>query len=189
MKALVFLAVGKVGIVDKPIPDPGPNDAVVKTTASLICTSDVHTVRGVIEIPSGRGLGHESVGVVYKVGKNVTRCKEGDRVAVCAITPCGHCENCQRGFTSQCGGMLGGYKYTTQERAVAESNRGRHFIGSPAAVAAQLHEFLRAVPANELIVTSMIHAPATRLRSYELLAHGVALPVTHDARASDSVLR
>jgi threonine dehydrogenase-like Zn-dependent dehydrogenase len=114
MKALVFLEIGKVGIVEKPMPDPGPNDAVIKTTASLICTSDVHTVRGVIEIPSGRGLGHESVGVVYKAGKNVTRCKEGDRVAVCAITPCGHCDNCQRGFTSQCGGMLGGYKYTTQ---------------------------------------------------------------------------
>ena len=60
MKALVFLEVGKVGIVEKPIPDPGPSDAVVKTTASLICTSDVHTVRGVIEIPSGRGLGHEA---------------------------------------------------------------------------------------------------------------------------------
>src|SRR5262245_55939501 len=68
MQALAFLGIGKVGIVDKPVPDPGPNDAVVKTTASLICTSDVHTVRGVIPIPEGRVLGHESVGVVHKVG-------------------------------------------------------------------------------------------------------------------------
>ncbi len=114
MKALAFLGIGRVGVVDKPIPEHGPNDAVIKTTASLICTSDIHTVRGVISIPEGRVLGHESVGVVYKVGANVTMFKEGDRVAVNAITPCGRCNFCQQGFSSQCGGMLGGYKFTTQ---------------------------------------------------------------------------
>lgn len=124
MKGLAFLKIGKVGVVEKPIPEPGPNDAVVKTTASLICTSDVHTVRGVLEIPELRLLGHESVGVVYKRGANVTRCKEGDRVAVCAITPCGRCEFCQRGYPSQCGGMLGGYKFTMQR----EGNLAEYFL-------------------------------------------------------------
>ena len=114
MKGLAFLGVGKVGVIEKPIPDPGPNDAVIQTTASLVCTTDVHTVRGVIPLPAGRLLGHESVGVVYKVGTQVTRCQEGDRVAVCAITPCGRCDPCQRGYSSQCGGMLGGYKFTGQ---------------------------------------------------------------------------
>lgn len=90
-------------------------DAVIKTTAAFVCTSDVHTVRGAIAIPSGRLLGHEAVGIVHKVGKGVSLFREGDRVAVNAITPCGRCDNCQRGFTSQCGGMLGGYKYTTQK--------------------------------------------------------------------------
>ena len=61
MKALAFLGIDTVGIIDKPIPDPGPNDAVIKTTASLICTSDVHTVRGVIQIPEGRVLGHSKM--------------------------------------------------------------------------------------------------------------------------------
>jgi threonine dehydrogenase-like Zn-dependent dehydrogenase len=124
MKALAFMETGKVSIIEKPIPDPGPHDAVIKTTAALICTSDVHTVRGVIAIPSGRVLGHESVGIVYKAGAQVTRCKEGDRVTVCAITPCGHCDNCQRGFTSQCGGMLGGYKFTTQR----DGNMAEYFF-------------------------------------------------------------
>jgi len=124
MKALAFMETGKVSIVEKPIPDPGPHGAVIKTTAALICTSDVHTVRGVIAIPSGRVLGHESVGIVYKAGAQVTRCKEGDRVTVCAITPCGHCDNCQRGFTSQCGGMLGGYKFTTQR----DGNMAEYFF-------------------------------------------------------------
>jgi threonine dehydrogenase-like Zn-dependent dehydrogenase len=124
MQALAFLEIGKVGVIDKPMPEPGPNDAVIKTTASLICTSDVHTVRGVIPLPAGRVLGHESVGVVYKAGANVTLCKEGDRVAVCAITPCGRCEYCQRGYSSQCGGMLGGYKFTVQR----DGNLAEYFL-------------------------------------------------------------
>jgi len=87
-------------------------------------------VRGVIMLPEGRGLGHESVGIVYKAGANVSRCKEGDRVAVCAITPCGRCADCQRGFSSQCGGMLGGIKVEIQR----EGNLAEYFsrrIASP----------------------------------------------------------
>jgi threonine dehydrogenase-like Zn-dependent dehydrogenase len=64
MKGLAFLGVAKVGVIEKPIPDPGPNDAVIQTTASLVCTSDVHNVRGVVPLPEGRLPGHESVGVV-----------------------------------------------------------------------------------------------------------------------------
>ena len=89
-----------------------------------ICTSDVHTVRGVIPIPAGRVLGHESVGVVYWIGANVARCKAGDRVAVNAVTPCGKCDYCQRGFSSQCGGMLGGYKFTAQR----DGNLAEYFL-------------------------------------------------------------
>src|ERR1700692_4164502 len=110
MKGLAFLQIGKVGVIDKPIPEPGPNDAVVKTTASLICTSDVHNVRGVIEFVEGRFLGHESVGVVHKVGANVTRCSPRDP--------------CQRGFTSQCGGMLGGYQFGP----VRDGNLAEYFL-------------------------------------------------------------
>lgn len=38
--------IGSVGFMDKPIPEPGPTDAVVRTTKALICTSDSHTVQG-----------------------------------------------------------------------------------------------------------------------------------------------
>jgi D-arabinose 1-dehydrogenase-like Zn-dependent alcohol dehydrogenase len=48
MKAFVMKRIGEVGLMEKPIPEPGSNDAVVKTTAALICTSDVHTVGGAI---------------------------------------------------------------------------------------------------------------------------------------------
>ena len=112
MKAFVMKRIGKVGFVEKPIPtDPGPNGAIIKTTAALICTSDSHTVRGAIGERNNLTLGHEAVGIVWKLGSAVKGVKEGDRVAVNAITPCYKCENCLRGFTSQCQQMLGGWKF------------------------------------------------------------------------------
>jgi threonine dehydrogenase-like Zn-dependent dehydrogenase len=44
MKAFVMKQIGQVGVMVKPLPEPGPNDAIIKTTAALICTSDTHTV-------------------------------------------------------------------------------------------------------------------------------------------------
>ncbi|MEU6605929.1 zinc-binding dehydrogenase [Streptomyces shenzhenensis] len=129
MKALVFLDTNKVGLVDKPIPEPGPWDVVVRTTASSICTSDMHTIAGGIAIPQGRTLGHESVGLVHRVGDKVTGFNEGDRVVVGALTPCGHCDYCQRGHSTQCGGALGGFKWTTQR----EGNLSEYFVVNDAA--------------------------------------------------------
>ncbi|QDT02154.1 NADP-dependent isopropanol dehydrogenase [Rubripirellula lacrimiformis] len=111
MKAFVMEGIGKVGFTDKPIPEPGPNDAIVKTTRALVCTSDVHTLKGAIGDRTNLTLGHEAVGVVAKLGSEVRGFQEGDRVAVNAITPCFHCQNCQRGYTSQCEDMLGGWKF------------------------------------------------------------------------------
>ena len=111
MKAFVMEGLNKVGFTDKPIPDVGPSDAVIKTTRALVCTSDVHTIKGAVGDRNNLTLGHEAVGVIHKLGSEVTGFKEGDRVLVGAITPCFHCDNCQRGYSSQCGGMLGGWKY------------------------------------------------------------------------------
>jgi threonine dehydrogenase-like Zn-dependent dehydrogenase len=111
MKAFVMRRIGEVGLMEKPVPEPGPNDAIIRTTAALICTSDAHTVGGAIGERSNLTLGHEAVGVIHKLGTAVRGFKEGDRVAVNAITPCYQCENCLRGFTSQCTQMLGGWKF------------------------------------------------------------------------------
>jgi threonine dehydrogenase-like Zn-dependent dehydrogenase len=115
MKALVMRSLNDVAILERPIPTAGPNDAVIKTTIAMVCTSDVHTVSGGLGDISDRILGHEAVGVIHELGSAVKGFKIGDRVAVNAITPCYKCENCQRGFTSQCGTMLGGYKFTIQK--------------------------------------------------------------------------
>ena len=111
MNAFVMKKIGSVGMMEKPVPDPGPNDAVVKTTAALVCTSDVHTVGGAIGERTNLTLGHEAVGIIYKLGSAVKGFREGDRVAVNAITPCYQCENCLRGYASQCTEMLGGWKF------------------------------------------------------------------------------
>lgn len=97
MKAFVMHGLGSVGLVDKPIPEIGPNDALVRTTCALICTSDSHTVAGAIGDRHELTLGHEAVGVVERLGSAVRGFRVGDRVAVNAITPCFQCENCQRG--------------------------------------------------------------------------------------------
>ncbi len=114
MRAFVMHGIGEVGIIDKPVPRPGPNDAIVRTTAALICTSDTHTVAGAIGPRTDLTLGHEAVGVIHELGEAVAASrlfKLGQRVAINAITPCYCCDNCQRGYPSQCGGMLGGWKF------------------------------------------------------------------------------
>ncbi len=113
MKAFVMRSIGKVGFEDKPVPDnPGPNGAIIQTSCALVCTSDTHTVSGGIGERTNLTLGHEAVGTIHRLGSDVkTHLKEGDRVAVNAITPCYRCENCLRGYSSQCSEMLGGWKF------------------------------------------------------------------------------
>jgi len=114
-KVFVMNKIGDAGFKERPIPEPGPNDAVVKTTIALVCTSDVHTLAGGLGEIIDKGLGHEAVGTVHKLGVAVKGYKVGDRVAVNAVTPCYRCADCQRGFPSQCGALLGGFKFVAQK--------------------------------------------------------------------------
>ena len=110
-RAFVLQGLAKVGIVEKPVPVVGPDDVLVRTTAALLCSSDVHTVAGAIGERHGMTLGHEAVGRVERAGSRVAGFPPGRRVIVSAITPCWRCENCQRGFPSQCGSAQGGWKF------------------------------------------------------------------------------
>jgi threonine dehydrogenase-like Zn-dependent dehydrogenase len=118
MKAFVMKAIGQVGFMEKPIPRPGPNDAIVKTTRALICTSDSHTVGGGIGPRENLTLGHEAVGIVHEVGSNVTFFKPGDRVLVGAITPDWGDPASQAGHSSQSGAPLGGWKFSNTKDGV-----------------------------------------------------------------------
>jgi threonine dehydrogenase-like Zn-dependent dehydrogenase len=118
MRAFVMKTLGSVGFMDKPIPTPGPDDAIVKTTRALICTSDSHTVRGAVGPRENLTLGHEAVGVVYQVGSNVKLFKPGDRVVVGAITPDWGDLASQAGHSSQSGAPLGGWKFSNTKDGV-----------------------------------------------------------------------
>ena len=111
MKAFVMKGLDRVGFIEKPIPKPGPNDAIIKTTRALICTSDSHTVHGAIGPREDLTLGHEAVGVVHQVGGEVKLFKPGDRVLVGAITPDWGDLASQAGHSSQSGAALGGWKF------------------------------------------------------------------------------
>jgi threonine dehydrogenase-like Zn-dependent dehydrogenase len=118
MRAFVMKSLGSVGFMDKPIPTPGPDDAIVKTSRALICTSDSHTVRGAVGPRENLTLGHEAVGVVYEVGSNVKLFKPGDRVLVGAITPDWGDLASQAGHSSQSGAPLGGWKFSNTKDGV-----------------------------------------------------------------------
>lgn len=87
MRAFVMTGIGSAGIVEKPVPRPGARDAVVRTTAALFCTSDVHTVAGGLGDLTNLTLGHEAVGVIVEVGPEVRDFKPGDRVLAGAVNP------------------------------------------------------------------------------------------------------
>lgn len=128
MKATVFIEPGRIEIEDKPVPDVGPNDALVRVTTTTICGTDVHIVKGEYPVARGLTIGHEPVGVIEKLGRNVEGYEEGQRVIAGAICPSGYSNACLDGLHSQDGqsgrhGLkpLGGWRFgNTIDGAQAE---------------------------------------------------------------------
>lgn len=106
MKAAVFIEPGRIEVVDKKLPDVGPNDALIKITTTTICGTDVHILKGEYPVKPGLTVGHEPVGVIVKLGSNVQGYKEGQRVIAGAICPSWQSYACQDGFPSQDGSYL-----------------------------------------------------------------------------------
>ncbi len=111
MKAAVFVAPGRIELVDKPIPEVGPNDALLRITTTTICGTDVHILKGEYPVATGLTIGHEPVGVIEKLGSNVRGYQEGQRVIAGAICPSFNSYASQDGLSSQDGGCTcHGYK-------------------------------------------------------------------------------
>ncbi|MFZ0387912.1 MAG: zinc-dependent alcohol dehydrogenase [Solirubrobacteraceae bacterium] len=104
MKAVVFHAVGDIRVDD--VPEPviqDSTDAIVRLTASAICGTDLHFVRGSMSgMKPGTILGHEGVGVVEEIGEDVRNLEVGDRVVICSTIGCGSCGYCRAGYYAQC---------------------------------------------------------------------------------------
>ena len=107
---------GPLELVERPIPDPGPGSVRIKVQACGVCHSDVFTKEGQwpgITFP--RVPGHEVVGVIDAVGKDVPkRWQAGQRVGVgWHAWHCFSCDNCRRGdfFACQTGAQVTGISF------------------------------------------------------------------------------
>ena len=104
MRALCWNGKRKVQVDN--VPDPkilNPSDAIFKITATAICGSDLHLYDGYIPtMMQGDILGHEFMGEVVEVGKNVKKLKVGDRAVVPFTISCGSCFFCKKDLWSLC---------------------------------------------------------------------------------------
>ncbi len=111
MKAAVFTDKGRITLQERPVPVPGVGEALLRVTATTICGTDVHILKGEYPVRPGLIVGHEPVGVIEALGPGVTGFSIGARAIVGAITPCGQCNACLSGSHSQCGGKaMGGWQ-------------------------------------------------------------------------------
>ena len=103
MKAAVLHEVNKPLVIeDVSVPNPGPREVLIRTRVAGLCHSDLHFMEGLYPHPLPAVLGHESAGVVEKVGSDVTYVKPGDHVVTCLSVFCGTCDNCTTGRTVLC---------------------------------------------------------------------------------------
>jgi threonine dehydrogenase-like Zn-dependent dehydrogenase len=104
MKAVVFENIGDIRLEE--VKDPAieePSDVIVRLTASAICGTDLHMVRGTLgPMEAGTILGHEGVGVVEELGSKVRNFRKGDRVVITSTIACGNCVYCRAGYFAQC---------------------------------------------------------------------------------------
>jgi threonine dehydrogenase-like Zn-dependent dehydrogenase len=103
MQAAVFLGPGRISLREKPIPEVGETDALIRITTTTICGTDVHILKGEYPVAQGLTIGHEPVGVIEKLGRGVKGYREGQRVVAGAICPSFHSYACQDGCGSQDG--------------------------------------------------------------------------------------
>ncbi|KAK1149970.1 hypothetical protein N8T08_003528 [Aspergillus melleus] len=105
--SFVLEGVHQVKFEDRPVPElKDPHDVIVNVKFTGICGSDVHYWEhgsiGQFVVKEPMVLGHESSGVISKVGSAVTSLKVGDRVAMEPGTPCRRCEPCKAGKYNLC---------------------------------------------------------------------------------------
>jgi S-(hydroxymethyl)glutathione dehydrogenase/alcohol dehydrogenase len=103
VKAAVLYGVNQpLQIQDIDMDEPRAGEVLIKTSASGVCHSDLHFMEGKWQFPLPAVLGHESAGVVEKVGEGVTNVQPGDRVVVAFVQSCGTCDRCVTGRPNLC---------------------------------------------------------------------------------------
>jgi alcohol dehydrogenase, propanol-preferring len=96
-------------VEDVPKPEPGPDEVVFRVEAAGLCHTDIHAAHGDWPVKPTLPFipGHEGIGIVERVGRNVREVKEGDRVALPWLAyACGSCEYCVSGWETLCASQL-----------------------------------------------------------------------------------
>jgi len=122
MRATVMYRAGDVRVED--VPDAAiaePTDAVVRVTRACICGSDLWPYKLLEPVDGGRRMGHEAIGVVEAVGRDVRRVKVGDFVIMPFAFSDGACEFCEEGLQTSC--VHGGFFGMQADGAQAEALR------------------------------------------------------------------
>ena len=110
MKAWVLDGPEELHLADKPVPEPGAAEVLVRIDAVAVCATDLeilkHGVPAMVdgELPFHKNftIGHEYMGTVVKLGPNVDEYQPGDRVTVEVHAGCGRCERCREGMYTSC---------------------------------------------------------------------------------------
>ena len=110
MRAWVLGDPDQLSLIDKPVPEPGSAEVLVRIDAVAICATDLeiisHGPPAMIEggLPFNKGFtpGHEYMGTVVKLGPNVDEFQPGERVTVEIHAGCGRCERCRQGMYTSC---------------------------------------------------------------------------------------
>jgi 2-desacetyl-2-hydroxyethyl bacteriochlorophyllide A dehydrogenase len=103
MRTAVLQAPRKLQIVDRPRPEPGAGEVLVRIAATAVCHTDLSIYTG--EHPGVRYpvvMGHESTGVIDVLGEGVSGLKTGQHVLINPIIACGQCDQCARGAGNLC---------------------------------------------------------------------------------------
>jgi threonine dehydrogenase-like Zn-dependent dehydrogenase len=102
MAAAVYQSPGVITIEERTVPQPGPDEVVVRVHSCGICGSDIHQLRDGWGLPPGVVAGHEWSGAIAAIGENVTSWSLGELVVGGASPRCGRCRRCREGKPSQC---------------------------------------------------------------------------------------
>src|SRR5580700_9322540 len=101
MKAAVYKGDSIVEVESIPVPEIGAGEILIRVEACGICHTDLKKIEYNL-LPAPRIYGHETAGVVAKVGRGVTKFQPGDGVIVFHHIPCGKCFYCLRKLYAQC---------------------------------------------------------------------------------------
>ncbi|WP_345499813.1 zinc-dependent alcohol dehydrogenase family protein [Nocardia callitridis] len=103
MRGAVIYAPGDVRVEDRDMPTiEQPTDAVIKLSATCVCGSDLWEYRGINPVERPTPMGHEYVGVVQEVGKDVTSVRPGQFVVGSFMASDNTCAICRSGYQSRC---------------------------------------------------------------------------------------